>query len=249
MYRFQEMLFGDYQQANSREGMNGKVVVFGDGKRNEFRVLLHPDHTHMTHAVAISEYTPLLEQIAYRILKCKADAQDVVQETLLKWMKSNQQLIEDTRAYLIRSVINNCLKHLEQARVRMTRTLDNLPVGKMSHYFTEMNFSHLDFDQYLEGAMRTLHLKLEPLERAVFLLREAFDLDYESVARELNRKADHCRKLFSRARVKLSSPGFQLPAELPDVSGFLEIFRNSSFSGDPAGLIERLRGEIDHNRD
>ena len=199
----------------------------------------------MNHAVAISEYTPLLEQIAYRILKCKADAQDVVQETLLKWMKSNQQLIEDTRAYLIRSVINNCLKHLEQARIRMTRTIDTLPLGKLSHYFTEMNFSHLDLDQYLEGAMRTLHLRLEPLERAVFLLREAFNLDYDSMAQELNRKADHCRKLFSRARIKLSSPGFQFPTELPDVSGLLETFRQSSHSGDPASLIARLRGEID----
>jgi len=198
----------------------------------------------MNHAVAISEYRPLLEQIAFRILKCKADAQDVVQETLLKWMKSNQQLIEDTRAYLIRSVINNCLKHLEQARIRMTRTIDTLPLGKLSHYFTEMNFSHLDLDQYLEGAMRTLHLRLEPLERAVFLLREAFNLDYDSMAQELNRKADHCRKLFSRARIKLSSPGFQVPNELPDVSGLLETFRQSSHTGDPANLIARLRGEI-----
>ena len=98
------------------------------------------------HGAAVNEYKQMLEQIAFRILKCRADAQDVVQETFLKWMNANQRKIKDTKAYLIRSVTNNCLKHLDQARVRMTRTIDTLPAGSLSHYIdrksTRLNSSH-----------------------------------------------------------------------------------------------------------
>jgi len=198
----------------------------------------------MEQAVAISTYKPMLEQIAFRILQCRADAQDVVQETFLKWMNTNHRKIKDTKAYLIRSVTNNCFKHLDQARIRMTRTIETLPVGSLAHYLSEMDFSHLDLDEYLERAMGTIHLRLEPLERAVFLLREAFELDYDAMAAELGRRADHCRKLFSRARFKLSLPDFHFPSEMPDVSGIMETFLQCSHSGDPASLIRRLVGDL-----
>ena len=125
----------------------------------------------------------------------------------------------------------------------MTRTIDTLPAGSLSHYITEMDFSHLDFDRCLERAMETIHLRLEPLERTVFLLREGFNLDYEAMAAELGRRADHCRKLFSRARFKLALPDFHFPAEMPDVSGLLETFQQCANSGDTGRLIRRLMGE------
>ena len=54
----------------------------------------------------------MLQAIAYNIVRCKADAEDIVQETFLKWLTLGPQKIENTKAYLIKAVRNNCLNHL-----------------------------------------------------------------------------------------------------------------------------------------
>src|SRR5688572_32287487 len=61
-------------------------------------------------------YQPMLQAIAYNIVRCKADAEDIVQETFLKWLTLGPQKIENTKAYLITAVRNNCLNHLNTLR-------------------------------------------------------------------------------------------------------------------------------------
>ena len=70
----------------------------------------------MNHAQAISLYTPTLQAIAYNLVRCKADAEDIVQETFLKWLTIDSEKIQNTKAYLIRAVTNNCLSHINSLR-------------------------------------------------------------------------------------------------------------------------------------
>ena len=68
-------------------------------------VAMHPAQT-------ISHYQPLLQAIAYNLVRCKEDAEDIVQETFLKWLTLGPQKVENVKAYLITAVINNCRNHL-----------------------------------------------------------------------------------------------------------------------------------------
>jgi DNA-directed RNA polymerase specialized sigma24 family protein len=61
----------------------------------------------MNNAQAIALYQPMLQAIAYNLVRCKADAEDIVQETFLKWLTLGPQKVENTKAYLITAVRNN----------------------------------------------------------------------------------------------------------------------------------------------
>lgn len=188
----------------------------------------------------------MLHQIAFRLLKCKADAEDVVHETLEKWMESNQQKIRDTKAYLIRSVTNNCFTHLEKTRLKKTISLPEEGQKGFLSFFSELNFSGFDLDQQLKGAFDVLHSRLEPMERAIYLLRTAFDVDYKELSAMFDRNADHCRQLFSRASKKLEVPasfkGISAPA------GLLESFKRACDAGNPSELIQDLKTAVNLHR-
>ena len=77
----------------------------------------------MNQAQAITLYQPLLHNIAYNLLRCKADAEDVVQDTFIKWLSIDQAKIQNTKAYLIKAVTNNCLNHISALKRKKGRIL------------------------------------------------------------------------------------------------------------------------------
>lgn len=197
----------------------------------------------MAPSVIISSYGPMLHQIAYRLLRCKADAEDVVQETLVRWMESNQKKIRDTKAYLIRAVTNNCFSQLEKKRISKTSRLPEEDQKGFLNYFTEINLSSLDLDQQLKGAFDLLHSRLEPVERAIYLLRTAFNIDYQELSKLLDRNADHCRKLFSRANKKLEMPSISIKG-IPAPRELFESFKKACQIGNPSDLVQKLVSSI-----
>ena len=66
----------------------------------------------MNQSQAIQLYQPTLRSIAYNLVRSRADADDIVQETFLKWLSIDSDKIQNTKAYLIKAVTNNCLNHL-----------------------------------------------------------------------------------------------------------------------------------------
>ena len=80
----------------------------------------------MNQAQAITLYQPTLTSIAYNLLRSKADAEDVVQETFLKWLTIDSEKIENTKAYLIKAVTNNCLNHINSLRKKKEEYLAKL---------------------------------------------------------------------------------------------------------------------------
>jgi len=194
----------------------------------------------MTQAQTIALYQPLLHRIAYNLVRCNADAEDIVQETFLRWLTIDQQKIDNTKAYLIKAVTNNCLSHLETLKRKKEECIESFNSIEFVQKLKEVNFSHLDLDAELKNAFKVMQAKLQPLERAVFLLKEVFDFDYDSLQKTLDKKKDHCRQLLARARKKLSDESSRVHFDMSGASQLMDKFKSESI----ADLISHLKEDI-----
>jgi RNA polymerase sigma factor (sigma-70 family) len=162
----------------------------------------------------IALYQPLLHTIAMNILKCKADAEDIVQDTFLKWLSTERTHIQNTKAYLIKSVTNNALSHLSSLKKKKVHCLDSIHLPEIFTKIKESDFAHLDLEAELSKALAIVHHKLEPLEKTVYLLKEALGFEYDELQKLLDKKQDHCRQLFSRAKKKIEESKSKYSIEL-----------------------------------
>lgn len=185
----------------------------------------------------------MLQGIAMKMLRSKADAEDIVQETFIKWLLQEQEKIKNTKAYLIKSVRNNCINHLNALKQKRLEYLESFHWPEFIEKFKEnTDFSHLDIEVELGKAFHILQQKLEPLERAVYVLREVFDFDYNALQQLLDKKQDHCRQLFCRAKKKLQEETDHFNAVFqPKKAALLESFRKACDFGQPLDLIAQLR--------
>jgi RNA polymerase sigma factor (sigma-70 family) len=198
----------------------------------------------MSQEQAISLYQPMLHSIAYNIVRCTEDAEDIVQETILKWLSLGPKTVENTKAYLITAVRNNCLNHINTLRHKKEELLSQHNISEMISLFRESSFAHLDFEKDLAKAMKVLHQKLEPLERALFLLKEVFDFDYDILQETFNKKKDHCRQLVCRAKKKLGEETSKIHFDLPDTTALLSSFRKACDFGNVSELINELKDDV-----
>ncbi|MBZ0209083.1 MAG: sigma-70 family RNA polymerase sigma factor, partial [Hyphomicrobium sp.] len=159
-------------------------------------------------AAAFDPLRPRLIRIAYRMLGSVADAEDVVQESFLRWLDADREAVREPEAYLRRVVTRLCLDQLKSARHRRETYVGTWlpePVVEAS-------------EDAIDDVTLPLMLALErlsPLERAAFLLHDVFGLDFEEVAETIEREPAACRQLASRARghVRSSRPRFDMPKE------------------------------------
>lgn len=198
----------------------------------------------MDQAATISLYQPLLHTIAYRLVRCKEDAEDIVQETFLRWLSIDHEKIENTKAYLIASVRNNCLKHIETVKKKKEECLEAIQSSDLVHWFKEINLSHIDLDINLKAAFRVLQTKLQPIERAVFLLKDVFDVDYDTLQKTLDKNKAHCRQLLCRARKKLNEEASKIQLEFAGKSALLDTFKKACDLGNAADLITELKNDV-----
>src|SRR5690606_26574142 len=98
---------------------------------------------HMTYEQTIALYQPLLHSIAYNLVRCKEDAEDIVQETFLKLLTLGPQKVENMKAYLITSVINNCKNHLNALNRKKEELLSQVNLSEILNRFKETNFTQL----------------------------------------------------------------------------------------------------------
>ena len=80
----------------------------------------------MTHTQAISLYQPMLQSIAYKMVGSIADAEDIVQDTFLKWLSVDHKRIDNTKSYLVRAVTNNCINHINSLNRKKNEFLDSI---------------------------------------------------------------------------------------------------------------------------
>lgn len=198
----------------------------------------------MTQAQTIALYQPLLVTIAQNLVRCKQDAEDIVQEVFLKWLSAEQTKIENTKAYLIKSVTNACLNHLNSFQKKKKEYLDSIHFDEFIHRIKESNFAHLDLEVDLNQAFKALHAKLEPLERAVFLMKDVFDFDYQTIQEAVNKKQENCRQILCRARKKLTDNTPRLHFDMPDVSKMLHEFQDACTVANAEKFVSGLKADI-----
>lgn len=212
----------------------GKHVIINDRIPN-FEVCF----SIVNQATTIALYQPLLQSIAFRMLGCMQDAEDMVQDTFLKYLSVDTTKIQNTKAYLIRSVTNNCLNHLNSLKQKKKEYLESV---KLPEVFDKIDFSHLDLKQELDAAMAVLHKKLGPLERGLFLLREGFDFDYDELQEIFNKKKEHCRQIICRAKEKLSKETEKFSYSF-DKEKYFQAVQKACSEGSFDDLLDEIRNQ------
>ncbi|HET8932433.1 MAG TPA: RNA polymerase sigma factor SigJ [Polyangiales bacterium] len=206
------------------------------------------EHPQVNDAATLDRERSYLIGIAYRMLGSRSDAEDVVQEALLRAMR-HEEALRTPRAFLTTVVTRLCLDELGSARRRREDYVgpyfpepvltDRLDVGE-------------DPTEYRENVSVALLLvldKLSPAERAVFVLRDVFDLDYEVIAEALQRSEAGCRKLLQRAREQLVDAQHQQPAAAAEQLAVSDVFFRALTSGDLQGLIAVLAEDASMSTD
>jgi RNA polymerase sigma-70 factor (ECF subfamily) len=186
------------------------------------------------------EWRSLLFGIAYRMLGSATDAEDVVQEACLRWLRRGDQSIESVRAYLVTIVTRLCLDQLDSARVkRETYAGPWLPEPVVDD-----DVAAVERADTLSLAFLVLLEELTPLERATYLLHDVFGYSFEEVAGSLGRTPAACRQLGSRARRHVEERRQRFDADLEHGRALTERFLAACATGDLSGLLSMLSEDV-----
>lgn len=153
----------------------------------------------------IQKLRPELFAVAYNMLGSMTDAEDVVQDSLIAWMKSDRSDVKDPKHYLIRTITHRCinlLKQLQRKRLNYIGTWLPEPAVQPDE---ESKCSRSEQDKQLSIGFLYLLENLNATERAVLILRESFDYPYSVLGDILGLTEDNCRKILSRAKAKLKN--------------------------------------------
>ncbi|MFD7807634.1 RNA polymerase sigma-70 factor [Streptomyces cellulosae] len=193
------------------------------------------------------EHRPVLMGIAYRMLGRAADAEDVVQDAWLRWSAADRTDVREPRGFLVRITTRLALDRLRRIKARgETYVGPWLP----EPYVTDFGDTVPDTAERavladsVSLAVLVVMETLSPLERAVFVLREAFGYPYADIAAMLDRGEAAVRRLAARARrhVDERRPRYDVdPARRRDLT---ERLLDAAAGGDLAGLMELLAPDV-----
>ncbi|WP_338043935.1 sigma-70 family RNA polymerase sigma factor [Paenibacillus lutrae] len=181
------------------------------------------------------DYHLLLVSIAYRMLGSLADAEDIVQDVFADVEPRMLAHIVNRKAYLCRSVTNRCINYLKSARKRREVYVGTwLPEPLVTLAEGDPMDTIVKQESISYALLVTLE-QLNPVERAVFILRETLHYTYKEIAEVLERTEGSCRKVYSRAKAKLPAPGelplAALPARTEQEEKFVKLFLHAVSSG------------------
>src|SRR5205085_1992722 len=196
---------------------------------------------------SFESYRTYLFAIAYRMLSSAMDAEDMVQETYLRYQTTPPETINSLKAFLTTIITRLCMDQLHLAR----RKREVYPGPWLPEpIITTTALEAIDpeervtRDESISLAFLVLLEQLQPIERAVFLLREVFDYDYAEIATFLGKSEVACRQWFSRAKKHLSDhrPRFSAPPETQRqmLSGFLQAVQ----AGELTALMKLLAEDV-----
>jgi RNA polymerase sigma-70 factor (ECF subfamily) len=203
--------------------------------------------TTFTGTDVFEQHRRLLTGVAYRMLGRVADAEDVVQEAWLRWSGADRGEVRDPRAYLVRIVTRLAVDRLRQIKARDEAYVGPwLPEPYVTDYTTTVPDAaeRTVLADSVSLALLVVLESLSPLERAVFVLREAFGYPYAEIAAMLDRGEPAVRQLAARARkhVEERRPRYDVdPAQRRDLT---ERFLAAAGEGDLEGLMALLAPDV-----
>ncbi|HEY0944710.1 MAG TPA: RNA polymerase sigma-70 factor [Opitutaceae bacterium] len=190
------------------------------------------------------EHRRLLFGIAYRMLGSVTDAQDMVQESYLRWQQAADEAIRSPRAWLTTVVTRLCLKHLQLARVKRESYVGPwLPEPLVDEHASDPAETTQLADS-LSLAFLVLLETLNPMERAVFILREGFDCEFADIARIVEKSEANCRQILARARKRIEERRPRYDVSRTDaeklVASFLAAVRNGDLETMLASMADNV---------
>jgi RNA polymerase sigma-70 factor (TIGR02957 family) len=184
----------------------------------------------------------LLFTVAYELLGTVADAEDVVQETWLRWADVDQSEVRDARAYLVRVVTRQALNRL--------RTLSRRREEYVGPWLPEPLLTSPDVAEDVQLAesvsiaLLTVLETLGPAERATFVLREVFDTPYGEIAVALDKSPAAVRQIAHRAREHVAARRPRMETSTSEQRAVVERFLVAVRTGDVQGLLDVLAPDV-----
>ncbi|MFE1265369.1 sigma-70 family RNA polymerase sigma factor [Streptomyces albogriseolus] len=176
---------------------------------------------------------PRLFGIAHRILRNRAEAEDVLQEVWVRWQKTDRVRVLDPPAFLTQVTTRVALNIARSARARRETSVGLRPADKVES--TSDPAVEVERAEALELALTLLLEKLNSRERAAYVLREAFGYPYSRIAEDLQLSQVNTRQIVSRARKRLHTEQCE-PVDGVEQQRFLEAFVTAAQLGNMAGL-------------
>jgi RNA polymerase sigma-70 factor (ECF subfamily) len=190
------------------------------------------------------QHRSLLFSIAYRMLGSVADAEDMLQETYIRWQQTRDETIRSPRAFLVTVVSRLCINQLQSARVQREEYVGQwLPEPIVTDLRSDP-LGIVKIDESLSMAFLVLLERLTPIERAVFLLREVFEYEYSEIAAVIGQNEVNCRQILRRARQHVSAMRPRFEASTAKQSDLLQRFLQAIGTGDMEGLLGLLSHDV-----
>ena len=191
---------------------------------------------------AFVAHRDLLFTVAYEMLGSAADAEDVLQETWLRWVKADIAEVRDPRAYLVRIATRQSLNRL---RALKRRKEDYVGPWLPEPLLTAPDVSEdAELSENLSLALMYVLETLSPTERAVFVLREVFGFGYDDIAAAIGRTTAATSQIAYRARRHVDARRPGTPASPRQARAALESFRSALETGDLQGLLDVLAPDV-----
>jgi RNA polymerase sigma-70 factor (ECF subfamily) len=193
------------------------------------------------HVASFEAVRPRLFGIAYRTLESVADADDVVQDTWIRWQRTDRDEVRDAAAFLATTTKRLALNVAQSARVRRETSIDPSDLEPVDVQGDPT--AGAERREALEVAVRTLMEKLSASERAAYLLREAFDYPYRRISDVLATSEANARQLVTRARLRLASePRRQV--SVAEQQRLIDAFVDAAQTGDLTTLEQLLAAHV-----
>jgi RNA polymerase sigma-70 factor (ECF subfamily) len=193
-----------------------------------------------------AELRPLLFSIAYRMLGSASEAEDIVQEAFLRYHRETAAGVEvdSPKSYLSAITTRLCIDHLRSARVRRESYVGTwLPEPLLTDEEADVA-RHAETADSLSMGFLVLLESLTPVERAVFLLREVFEYEYDEIASVVGKSEENCRQIAVRARrhVQAGRPRFE--ASKAQREELANRFFQAVVDGDVEELVGMLAADV-----
>ncbi len=194
----------------------------------------------MDRAREFEQHRGLLFSIAYRMLGSASDAEDMVQEAFLRWEHTADAEVQSPRAWLSTIVTRLAIDHLRSARVQRESYVGPwLPEPLVTEHAPSAS-ERLALAESLSMAFLVVLETLGPVERAVFLLREVFDYDYDDIAGIVGKSPENCRQMLRRARERVVAGRPRFEASSEEHARLTQQFLATAATGDVPALVALL---------
>ncbi|WP_406233973.1 RNA polymerase sigma-70 factor [Nocardia sp. NBC_01009] len=228
----------------SRVGSGTSGSVFPDGKARK-QVWVEPDGLRQFQA-----HRPRLFALAYRMLGSASEAEDAVQEIYLRWDGTDRNAIRSAEAWLTTAVVNLCRSWLLSARARRESYVGPWLPEPVPTAAGELGpLESVEERELVSLALLTAMERLSPVERAVFVLREAFGYAHREIADMLTLTETNSQQIFRRAglRVREGRPRFDVPSD--QARELIERFLKAARNGDVEALERMLTADATSTAD